>query len=148
MKKLITILLLILIIPSFAIAASSQTQAHAVALVGLHKLEISWVAHTDGSYTSFSTGSVSGVILGVLTDPGSTAPQDNYDITLKNSYGLDVMGGSLADRDTADTEYIQPYNATQNTYMSMPNHGALTLAISGNNVNGATGKVVIYYFAK
>lgn len=127
--------------------ASSQTQDH-FALGGVHRLEISWTAHTDGSYTSFSTRAINGIIIGVLTDPGSTAPQANYDITLKNSYGLDVMGDALADRSATATEYIQPYNAVQNNYPSMPNHGALTLDISNNNVNGATGKVVIYYFAK
>lgn len=147
LRKLIITLLMALIIPSFVLAASSQTQDHSV-LGGVHRLEIEWTAHTDGLYTSFTTRAINGVIMGVLTDPGSTAPASNYDITLKNSYGLDVMGGALANRSATVTEYIEPYNATQNTYRSMPNHGALTLAISTIVTNSGTGKVVIYYFAK
>ena len=147
LRKLIITLLMALIIPSFVFAGSDQTQDHS-ALGGIHKLEISWTAHTDGTYTSFPTRAINGVIMGVLTDPGSTAPQTLYDITLKNTYGLDIMGGALADRSATVTEYIEPYNATQNTYRSMPNHGALTLAISNIVTNAGTGKVVIYYFAK
>lgn len=145
-RKLIITLLLALIIPSFAFAASSQTQDHSV-LGGVHRLEIEWTA-PDGTYTSFVTRNINGMVFGVETDPGSTAPQDNYDITLTDQYGLDIMGGALDNRDTANTEFIQPYNTVQTSYIEMPVHGSLTLAISGNNVNGATGKVVIYYYEK
>lgn len=146
-KKLILTLLMALIIPAFAFAASSQTQDHSV-LGGVHKLEISWTAHTDGSYTSFDTRNINGMVFGVETDPGSTAPAAAYDITLKDSYGLDIMGGVLADRSATATEFVQPYNAAQNTYQSMPVHGSLSLAISNIVTNSGDGKVVIYYFAK
>ena len=145
--KTIILTLFLLLISTSVMAASSAIQNH-YKLGGLHRLEIVWTAHTTGAFTSLTTHQINGLVFGVETDPGTTAPTDNYNITLTDQYDLDIMGGSLTNRDTANTEFMQPYNSVQGSYLSMPVHGALTLAISGNSQNGATGKVIIYYFAK
>lgn len=59
-----------------------------------------------GTATGATTNYYSGKILGLATDPGATAPTDNYDITITDKNGLDVLIGAGANRDTADTEYV------------------------------------------
>jgi len=55
---------------------------------------------------------------------------------------VDVMGGALADRDTANTEQAVPKIGA--AYGGSFFTGALTLNISNNSVNSATGEVKVY----
>jgi len=144
MKKYVLILLALLLIPaSSALSASSCTQEH-FKHANLDVIEMSWTAHTDGTFASVATTwPINGSILVVDTDPGATAPTDNYDITLTDSYGIDVMGGALANRSTSAS---QRSDAVLNSaYGPAPVIGRVTLNISNNAVNGATGKVRIIY---
>ena len=79
----------------------------------------------------------------MVTDPGSTAPSDNYDITIEDSDGVDVLGGAGVNRDTANTERVMPLYGT--TPHPCPINGALTVKIAGNIVNAATGKIKLYF---
>jgi hypothetical protein len=108
------------------------------------KIVFEWTADdADGSVDSKATdGSVHGFITRVVTDPGSTAPTDDYDITLSDSDGADVLGGEGADRDTANSEQIIP--KLGNAYGPCRVDSVLTLAVSNNSVNSATGKVIVY----
>jgi hypothetical protein len=97
---------------------------------------------TDATYTDYVLRwPINGKLIYVLTDPGATAPTDNYDITLKNQNTLDVMGGNLANRDTANTEYATPPEA------ECPVDGHLTLGMSGNTTSSAQVTLKIYYEA-
>jgi len=100
--------------------------------------------HTDGTFDSETTDwGISGLVMMVETDPGTPAPLDNYDITLTTATGVDIMGGNLVDRDTADTERARP--AVGGLSYSAPAYGRLTLNISGNDVSGALIDVYIFY---
>ena len=98
---------------------------------------------TDGSILSKATlDPVHGFITRVVTNPGTPAPTDDYDITLTDTDGVDVLGGAGADRDTANSEQIMPLVGA----VSVPCRvdSALTLAVSGNSVNSAEGEVIVY----
>lgn len=147
MKRLmITIVLLaVLLLPSWALAASSVTSDIGHAGDKVDVMTFDWTADTDGSVTSTASDDAArGYVFLVITDPGSPAPTDNYDITLTDSYGVDVVGGVLADRDTANSEQVAP--SVGSVYGSRFVHGELTLNISNNSVNGAQGKVIIYIY--
>jgi len=102
-----------------------------------------WTADdSNGSVPATASKSLAGYIVKVVTDPGATAPTDDYDITLTDSDGVDVMGGALADRDTANTEQAVPKIGA--AYGGSFFTGALTLNISNNSVNSATGEVKVY----
>jgi len=149
MRKRITIislLILLFVVPVMLFAADSSVTQELYRIGNLYRLELSWTANATGSVEGISTKQINGTIYGVETDPGTTAPTNSYDITLKDQYGLDIMGGALEDRSAEGTQFIQPYNATQGTYISMPNHGALDFSLSNNVVDSATGKTVIYYY--
>ena len=47
---------------------------------------------------------IKGFIVRVVTNPGTTTPTDNYDITLLDEDGVDVASGYLADRDQTNSE--------------------------------------------
>lgn len=75
----------------------------------IKKIKFSWTSGDgaeDGTASGQTTHAYSGKILGLATDPGSPAPTDNYDITVTDEDGMDVLMGGGADRDTANTEYV------------------------------------------
>lgn len=108
------------------------------------KLTLSWTADASAATVpAYTTKDFLGFVTMVTTNPGATAPTDNYDITITDSDGVDIMGGELANRDTTNTEQATPLVGA--TYRDRHVIGKLTLNISGNAVNSATGTVVIYY---
>ena len=80
------------------------------------------------------------------TNPGATAPQALYDITLTNADGIDLMGGKLANRSATASEAAAPEVAAGVPW-PRPIDGALTLTITGNNVNSAI-TVAKFYFER
>jgi len=89
-----------------------------------------------------------GIVIAVDTDPGTTAPTDNYDMTIKDSYGVDIMGGALANRDTANSERAWPLfnDGTDKHVVHAPVAGALTFGVdaASNLVGNATVTIRVY----
>lgn len=102
------------------------------------KVQVSFTADdSDGSIPTLELTDVRGYLVQVSTNPGSTAPTDNYDIALNNADGADVAGGSLADRDTSNSEVV---NFTTPPLVAED----LTVTITNNAVNSATGTIILY----
>ncbi len=82
-------------------------------------------------------------IIAVETDPGSPAPAPNYDIVINDANGLDIMGGTLANRSATATEKVVPKVDTANSIygpvMIPPN---LDFIISNITTMSATGQVI------
>jgi len=103
---------------------------------------------SDGSFpatalTVIPRGGKGGRLLQIATDPGSTAPQANYDITLTESGGSDLLLGVAANRHTSNSEVaIIESNGANSVYAGTD---TLTLNITNNNVNSAGVVVKIYY---
>src|SRR4051812_9489852 len=72
------------------------------------------VNHVALAWTSDASGNVSydfdfrGTIFRVATKPGTPAPTDDYDITVTDPAGIDVLKGGGANRDTANSEDFVP----------------------------------------
>ena len=77
-------------------------------LVHIHKIKWTWTSSAGGAADLVTAGSYAGRVIALVTDPGSTAPDDNYDITITDAEGYDVMQGAGANRDTANTETAVP----------------------------------------
>ncbi len=150
MRNTILALIVLMMFPVALFGApagnSAATQDH-YRFGDLHVIELDWTADSgDGSFSDVQTDwAINGFLMLVETDPGSTAPTDNYDVYLKDGAGVDVMGGSAENRDTANSEITQPL--INGNYSGLPVVGTLTLSISGNSVNSATGKVSIFYYS-
>lgn len=100
----------------------------------------------DGSFpatvlarTGAELGSTDGLYLQqVVTNPGSTAPTDNWDMTITDVDGVDMLGGAGQNRHTTTSQVCFP------TITARPTSGALTLNISGNSVNSAVIVVKVF----
>lgn len=80
----------------------------------------------------------------IITNPGSTSPTTLYDITLPDSDGMDLAGGLLANRSATVTERIVPkIDTTNSIYGGAPLLSPVTLTITNQAVNSATGTVII-----
>lgn len=98
-------------------AAAGTIGAVAVAEVagikGLVKVTIPWVSSSGGAVQETGVTLPGGTLVKMRTDPdGTAAPTDNYDITLLDGDGVDVLGGAGANRDTANVEDAYPAAGT------------------------------------
>jgi len=146
MKKLFLFVLLIicLAIANLALAAGTVTTTISRATNDTVKIVFAWTADaSDGSVpATATTQTIDGYVVLVITNPGGTAPTDNYDITLTDADSVDIMGGTLADRDTSNSEHAVPKIGA--VYGGRWVSGTITLNITNNSVNSATGTVTIY----
>jgi len=151
MKRMTLISLVSVLLVLFggsALAASSCT-AKAYEAGGDIVVELAWTAHTDGSFTDYAIpANILTMIRGKrahlgITDPGGTAPTTLYDITIDDALGADIFGGALGDRSATATEQTTPLvNGISRTRLV---YTSLTLTISNNSVNAATGIIVIIF---
>jgi hypothetical protein len=86
-----------------------------------------------------------GRLIGLHTNPGATAPTDNYDITLEDADGLDRLQGVGANRHTTTSQQVPVvYSGTSvNPPVSMDE--TLTLKVANNAVNSALIVGNLYY---
>jgi len=106
-------------------------------------LTFTWEASAaDGSLHPVDSPAVRGDVILVVTNPGTTAPTSNYDISLTDVDGVDVMGGTLANRHSSNSEQAKPLinNEACDRFVS----GVLTLEVAGNSVKSAQGVVKVY----
>lgn len=93
----------------FAATSGTVTIGGGTQSGALQVYTIDWTSNSDG--IAYGNGdnkglSFTGQVIKVVTDPGSTAPTDNYDIELLDEDGYDVLLNVGADRDTANTEAL------------------------------------------
>ena len=102
---------------------------------------------SDGSFpdTAITAANIRGKLLQMATNPnGDTAPQDNYDITIVDADGIDVLQGVGANRDTANSEVAAIVYATS-LHPYIAETDSLTVKIAGNNVNSAITVIKLYW---
>lgn len=108
--------------------------------------KITFTATADAADGSVPTVSLpmAGYVSNVITNPGSTAPTDNWDLKVygPEDAAFDVLGGALADRDTTNTEQKQPVlsGAASPVYLN----GTYTVEFSGNSANSAVMVAAFY----
>lgn len=99
---------------------------------------------SDGSYPATTvSANIKGRLLQIVTDPQSTAPQDNYDITVTDSVGADLLLGVGANRDTSNTEVA--IVESNGAHSVVAETDTLTLTITNNNVNSAGIVIKLYW---
>lgn len=148
MKKLLITIIAVLATVTAAGAAGTMTGGAAGDWAdighGQWAITISWLDDTAGTTgTIYVPAKLYGLWAGAgITDPGTTAPTDNYDISVTSAVtsrwaGLDIFDGNLLNRDTATTE------KSTWSFAPFPVYGPLTFTLSGNAVNNATGTLTI-----
>ncbi len=121
---------------------------------GIRKIIIDWVSDASDGTCVITTRKIVGSLIKAVTDPGATAPTDNYDINITDPEGVDVLAvciaaGRLADRDTANSE--QAYFFVENldaSALASSVHPVvcdpLTITIT-NAGNSKLGQLILYY---
>lgn len=99
----------------------------------------------DGSFPATLLPAIEGRILALATNPGATAPQDNYDVTLVNQHGYDVLQSLGLNRHTTSTQQVPILYSSTGTHPAVDETDTLTLTIAGNNVNSAITVIELYY---
>jgi hypothetical protein len=123
--------------------AGTVTVSYEVKNVGDKKLKIvtaSFVADAaDGSIPNTTISGLYGYLVKVITNPGATAPTDNYDVKLLDAQDstVDALADAALNRDTANSEQVVPSVAPILA-------GDYTLNITNNSVNSATGTVLLF----
>lgn len=121
---------------------------------GVKKVLVSWTSDDATGAVTGTTRKIVGHLIKGVTDPGSAAPTDNYDIVITDEEGVNVLASciaasTLADRDTANSEEVYFFlkNADASP-LSMPAYpvvcDALTIAIAAAG-NSKTGQLILYY---
>lgn len=86
-----------------------------------------------------------GFLLRLATVPGSPAPTDNYDLTLTNADGIDMLQGVGANRSSSAAQDARiVYSGTANHPVVAPSD-QLTLNVANNAVAGAAIRVELYF---
>ena len=120
---------------------------------GKATLYVKWTCSDLGAVAQKITELISGRAVNIVTNPGATAPTDNYDVTLVGEGARDVLNGAGLNRDTANTEDIPvivevgfPYAAPARYYAVHPvvNEAGLVLTIA-NAGDAKNGEVWIYF---
>lgn len=108
----------------------------------LTEIILDWVSDdSTGSVIGKTTEKFTGQILQLITDPGSSAPTDNYDITVTDYRGADVLVLGGADRDTAITEIKT--SAGLGVPFGYVVNSTLTFSI-GNAGNSKNGRIYLH----
>ena len=153
MKRLFYILLFLVIFPLKAMAVGSWATAtyEDGGPSNTRRIILSWTADAaaatvpDYSFTATDLAFCGEYNLYmVVTDPGATAPTADYDITILDQYACDILGGSGADRDTATSEQTVPTIGSAYGGRTLDG-GAVTVTVSNNAVNSATGKIILFF---
>lgn len=138
MKRFIFTVFLVLVTATSLFAASSAViTTEKIYDSDIQVVNISWIAATNGSFVSQVIGA-SGCLFYAVTDPGTVAPTDNYDITVTNADGIDIAGTQLLSRDTSNSEDVK-----FSTIRCV--NGDVTIAITNNSEDSATGLIRLFF---
>jgi hypothetical protein len=112
----------------------------------IRRLVLAWTSSAGGAVQEILSPVVSGELLRVVFAPGAGAvqPSANYDVTLLDEDGFDVLGGLGANRSNAAKEEVVPLTGdgvTTNQRRALD--GVLDLRVA-NAGNAKSGTVTLY----
>lgn len=74
------------------------------------KITCAWTSENGGDNAGkaqkTTTYAYSGEVIRLVTDPGSTAPTDDYDVYVYDEDSMDILMAAGKDRDTTTTEQV------------------------------------------
>ncbi len=132
--------------PSVAIVGSSATQIWSYPYGDLALCEIDWVAGDQGLFEDYEINGIEGFCyMGITVPSAFPPPTNNYDIEILDPYGIDIFGGSLNDRSSTLAEQAVPMVGTASMARRVKVTETLTLRITNNTTDHATGKIFLYF---
>ncbi len=113
------------------------------------KITISWTGdNATGAVPDLNIPNLRGWLVKAVTNPGSTAPTDDYDITIcsPDDTAMDAAGSSLLNRDTSNSEevYAMKSGATVPIFFMCEEGENHVVKWANTSVNSATGQLILY----
>lgn len=137
MRRLAAVALAALLLPSLLGAAGTVTVAEE-GFGSVKKITWTWTSTAGGAADLATVGVYTGKIEALVTNPdGVAAPTDNYDLTITDADGTDVLSAAGLNRDTANTEIVLSAS------LGIVANDKLTLNVT--NAGSATSGVVHLY---
>lgn len=107
-------------------------------------LDFDWTSSADGNAVATTDFRFHGEIVQIITDPGATAPSDNYDLDLYDDESLDLLQGLGENRHTTTTQTFVPFIGN-GTVTDHKVHVASTIQLNINDAGDSKiGEVKIY----
>lgn len=100
---------------------------------------------SDASVPATALPAIEGRLVAIATNPGATAPTANYDITVEDQHGADVLQGCGLNRHTTNSERAAVVHASSSVHPVVGRQDTLTLKIANNAVNSAQIVVELLY---
>jgi hypothetical protein len=112
----------------------------------IRRIQFSVVADAaDGSVPDTTLPHFQGFLVALHTNPGATAPTDNYDITVIDGDGMDRLQGVGNDRDTTNSEQVPVVYTSTSAHPPVSIDETLTLKFANNSVHSAIIVGNLYY---
>lgn len=127
-------------------AAGSIVESHSKTRT-IRRLVLAWTSSAGGAVQEIPSEAISGELLRVVFAPGAggVQPTDNYDVTLLDEDGFDVLGALGANRSNATKQQLVPLTGDgTTTNQRVVVDGPLTLTVA-NAGNAKQGTVTLYY---
>lgn len=105
----------------------------------IRKIKFAWTSAADGTATETTTNAYTGEIIRLVTIPGTAGvqPTDQYDITITDEDGVDVLAAAGANRSNANIEQVAASS------LGVVANDKLTINVS-NAGNAKSGTAIIY----
>jgi hypothetical protein len=104
----------------------------------LVKYKMDWLSDASGDVDTDAIAMVQGEIQSVhyFPDAGGTQPSDNYDLTMADSYGVDILTGTGANLSQTTDTYAVPALSTYFKVVIEAGNYDLVIANAGNAKGG------------
>ena len=100
---------------------------------------------SDGTVPATDLPAIEGRLIHLVTNPGTPAPTANYDVTLVDQHGHDVLEGVGANRHTSTTEKVPILYSGTGTHPAVDEADTLTLTIANQAVASAAIMLELTY---
>ena len=110
----------------------------------LVKYKMDWLADASGDVDVDAIPMIQGEIQSVhyFPDAGGTQPSDNYDLTMTDSYGVDILTGTGANLSQTTDTYAVPALSTYFKVVIEAGSYDLVIANAGNAKGGIVEVIV------
>ena len=127
-------------------AARTMTESHKK-LGTIRRLDLTCTCDsTDGSFAAAEISSkFQGTLMDLKTNPGATAPTDNYDIVINDADGYDILEGVGANRHTTTTQKVPIVYSGTAVHPVLHDSDTISVVITNNSVNSAVVVISLYY---
>ncbi len=101
----------------------------------IRRIDIDWTSDASGDVNELQAFGINGRICTLITNP-LAGPTDNYDVQILDEFGIDVLQGLGADRDTTNSESVNIVYTGTDVHPAACGPCTLKVAAAGNAESG------------